>query len=273
MNNEINARQSPSPILRWAGSKKRAIKRITEYFPDHIERYFELFAGSACVFFNSKAKNYNIFDTNPHLIQFYQNISLHSIFMHSELVKIPRSKQTYYYIRNQFNKMNTGIEKSIYFWYLNRNCFNGIYRENLSGGFNVPFSADRVAPYPTLEETIASGNKLSCAHFYCDDFESAEKLELREGDFIYLDPPYYVPNKRVFREYSKAPFTIDDFDRLLTFLHKIDKSGAKFLLSYPEEDISEQIKSHWRFEQISVPRSVSAKISGRKTGRELLFFN
>lgn len=261
------------PLLRWAGSKKRSARVLISYFPADISRYVELFAGSACLFFYTNADSHLISDSNVNVMNFYQDISIYFDKMYSDLMTLPRTRETYYRVRDEFNMGGHGVGRSVQFWYLNRNCFNGIYRENRDGKFNVPFSESRVAPYPRYDQVCASASKLSTAITATGDFEVVGKENIKKGDFVYLDPPFYVPERRIFREYSSSPFNIDDFSRLDNFLSFIDHSGARFLLSYPECDILDNLKRRWSFDIISVRRYISGKTQGRILGQEVLIRN
>jgi DNA adenine methylase len=134
------------PLLRWAGSKKRQFHTLKEYFPARFETYAEPFAGSAAFLFRIGPPKAKINDINSDLYDFYRYAQRAPRELYSAFRKIPRTAKTYYRIREEFNSLTRGELRTQYFYFLNRNCFNGIYRVNREGAFNVPFSDDRVSP-------------------------------------------------------------------------------------------------------------------------------
>jgi DNA adenine methylase len=261
------------PLLRWAGSKKRSLPSIKPYVPKHAERYVELFAGSACLFFALAPKRAVLNDTNIELVRFYKVVARHPSRVYASFVQIPRTSRIYYKVRANYGSELNPIRRAANFLYLNRNCFNGIYRTNVRGEFNVPFSESRVAPYPTKDEVGEASRLLSKAVLRCEDFQVVCRRDLRRGDFAYLDPPYYRPIKRVFVEYSAEPFDGTDITRLQKTLQQIDRSKASFLLSYPKCAASERIARDWNSASISVRRTIAGDVASRRRDRELLIFN
>lgn len=265
--------QSLSPILRWAGSKKRSLPYILPLLPQLRGRYIEVFAGSACLFFALSPKRAVIADTNVDLMQFYKWVSQHPEQVYRKFIHIPRQPSTYYSIRaSEFSKLDE-TTRSAYFLFLNRNCFNGIFRTNVKGQFNVPFSSSRVPVYPLKDDFRKSAAALARAKLKCADFEQVCLDEVRKGDFVYLDPPYYVPRKRVFREYSSMPFSEKDVLRLSSVLHLIEERKAYFLLSYPDCALIKKLAKRWKFSRISVRRTVAGNMSSRGYAPELLVRN
>jgi DNA adenine methylase len=262
-----------SPILRWAGSKKRSLPKILPYLPQEYDRYIEVFAGSACLFFRIAQHRAIIADNNVELMRFYTTISVHPKRVYQRFLSIPRTEQAYYTIRSLFGHERGDITRAAHFLYMNRNCFNGIYRTNNKGKFNVPFASRRVPYYPTEQDIVEAAALLSHATITCDDFEAVCNQNVRKGDFVYLDPPYYVPSKRVFREYSSAPFSRADFDRLQRTLNDIDRKGAYFLLSYPTCHLATALVGRCNDTAINVRRTIAGAVSSRGRTRESLIYN
>jgi DNA adenine methylase len=262
-----------SPILRWAGSKKRSLPKILPYLPQKFDRYIEVFAGSACLFFRIAKQEAIIADNNVELIRFYRTIAMHPGRVYQKFLSIPRSEEAYYKIRSQFGSERDEINRAARFLYMNRNCFNGIYRTNSSGIFNVPFASRRVPHYPTEEAIRLAANILGDATITCGDFEAVCSKNVRKGDFVYLDPPYYVPSKRVFREYSSEPFSRADLDRLQDTINDIDRKGAYFLLSYPSCELADALVGRWNMAAINVRRTIAGDVLSRRRARESLIYN
>jgi DNA adenine methylase len=207
------------------------------------------------------------------LIRFYRALAQHPLEIYSKFCSLPREPETYYEIRSRWHSGSDEIARAAYFLYLNRNCYNGIFRTNLRGEFNVPFSACRVPPYPSFEEVKTAALELAKVTIRCEDFEEACRAEVRNRDFVYLDPPYYVPSVRIFREYSSKPFNEGDLQRLADLLNEIDRRGARFLLSYPDCRLIRGIARSWRSSRISVRRTISGKLASRGYAPELLIRN
>lgn len=260
-------------ILRWAGSKKAVLSKLEDHLPNNFDRYIELFAGSACLFFKLAPEKAIIADSNKELINFYNIFSNNQIEVYELFERIPRTSEAYYDARAQFRIEEDSKKRAALFLYLNRNCFNGIYRTNLDGHFNVPYSNSRVAGYPSQEAFLLAAKFLRNAKIVCGDFESVCRRNIKQNDFIYMDPPYYVPNKRVFKEYSGKPFSEEDFYRLSSLLDFIDEQNAKFMLSYPDCTLSREISKKWNASRISVRRIIGGTQKSRKGKYELIIKN
>ena len=261
------------PILRWAGSKKAVLSKLEEHLPDNYDRYIELFAGSACLFFKVAPKKAIIADNNKELINFYNTFSSSASSVYELFEEIPRSSEDYYKARLRFCTEQDPKMRAALFLYLNRNCFNGIYRTNLDGHFNVPYSNNRVAGYPSHQAFMGAAKFLKVTTVVCGDFEDVCRRNLKEKDFVYLDPPYYVPNKRVFKEYSGKPFCEEDFYRLSDLLEFIEGKNAKFMLSYPDCLLSRQIAKKWHSSRILVRRIIGGTQKSRQGKYELIIRN
>jgi DNA adenine methylase len=261
------------PVLRWAGSKKRSLPHLLRVLPEIHGRYVEVFAGSACLFFALAPKRAVISDSNVDLMHFYKTIAQRGDDVFAKFKSIRRTESSYYSIRSRnFGELDD-VTRSAYFLYLNRNCFNGIYRTNNKGQFNVPFSNSRVQKYPSLTDFRKSATALGAAKLRCADFERICLDEVRRDDFVYLDPPYYIPKKRVFREYSSVPFSEKDVVRLANVLREIDRRRAKFLLSYPECRLINQLAKDWQISRIKVHRTIAGNTSSRGYTPEVLVCN
>jgi DNA adenine methylase len=261
------------PLLRWAGSKKRQFNSFKEYFPAHFETYAEPFAGSAAFLFRIGPRKAKISDINADLFDFYRYVKQSPKELYSEFRKIPRTAETYYRVRTKFNSLPRGRTRTQYFYFLNRNCFNGIYRVNRRGAFNVPFSDDRVSPYLDADEFERSCQIIARTKLYNKDFEPFCRASISTGDFVFLDPPYYRLGSRIFNEYGVSEFVPADFARLSELLDHLDRVGAKFLLSFPRTRESIALARHWNLAQRYVRRTIAGDASARRKQVEMLIFN
>jgi DNA adenine methylase len=259
------------PIFRWAGSKRKSLEALTAFWSDRFGRYIEPFVGSACLFLKIKPKAAILADINSTLIQTYLTIRSHPLAVAEALYTIPRNSATYYDVRRKLNLTRNTIERAALFVYLNRNCFNGIYRTNQEGNFNVPFGADQGQyPRPCDFQTVA--RLLKNAKLISGDFGSTLR-HLRRNDFVYLDPPFAATGVRTFIEYGKRSFTTNDLDRLSHHLDRIDSRGAFFLVSYADCARARAVAKNWNCREIQVRRHIAGFAAKRRMAGELLITN
>ncbi len=259
------------PIFRWAGSKRKTLSSLTGFWNDRFERYIEPFVGSACLFLKLKPNAAVLGDLNSALIDTYEAIRDHPFAVAEALYAIPRDADTYYKVRRSYSVSKATVIRAAQFVYLNRNCFNGIFRTNLNGDFNVPFGADQ-GQYPRLCDFETTSDLLKKARLLRGDF-GATLRHLRKGDFVYLDPPFAATGVRTFVEYGKRSFAEDDINRLSRHLDRIDSRGASFLVSYADCPRAREIAKQWNSKAIAVRRHIAGFTSKRKIAGELLITN
>lgn len=260
------------PILRWAGSKRKVLPLLSTFWNASFKRYIEPFAGSAALFFRLQPDKAVIADINQELIEAYEVLRERPDDVHTAVVKIARTERHYYRMRARQTAGMTAFERTVRFVYLNRNCFNGIYRTNTQGTFNVPFAHARPGAIPTVEEFRKCSRLLERASLRCGDFGQVLS-DARAGDFVYLDPPYAVESRRIFREYDRRAFSRRDLERLAAHLHTLNDKGAAFIVSYADCREARQLFSHWGHRRIRVRRNVAGFISARRLATELLVTN
>ena len=261
------------PFLRWAGSKKKLLPKLTAYWNDSFSRYVEPFMGSASLFFSIAPSKAVLSDINSELVHTYCVVRDHPKRVHTTLASLPKGERAYYRIRSQNPNDLPAIERAAKFIYLNRFCFNGIYRTNTKGKFNVPYSPSGTGDLPTLEELRAIYATLQSVTIHCADFEAILLSKVRKNDFVYLDPPYAVANRRVFRQYGPKTFGLSDLKRLTDALVHIDRVGAKFLVSYAVCKEALECFSNWNIKRAFTQRNVSGFAEHRRRAVELLVSN
>ncbi len=262
----------PKPFLRWAGSKRKQIPRLREFWSTDYDRYVEPFAGSACFFFSLRPEKALLADKNADLIETYELVRDKPGRVYDRVIAIPRTKERYYLERARDPARLTPIQRAVRFIYLNRNCFNGIYRTNLSGQFNVPFATSKAGAFVTRDEFIEAGKSLQRATLRPWDFGTTLRY-VREGDFVYLDPPYFVESRRVFREYGERAFCSHDLCRLSEHLEKMHNRNAAFLVSYADCREARSLAENWFSCRMRVRRHVAGFTGDRKAAYELLITN
>lgn len=264
---------SMKPIFRWAGSKRKLLQMIKSEMPCSYKRYVEPFCGSACLFFDLNTVNAAILsDINPDLINAYKQIRRTPKAIHERCAIIPRDKDQYYQIRSELNINKRVTERAVDFIYLNRNCFNGVYRTNRDGIFNVPFGS-RTGSLPNLDRFISASKKLKCAEIFCSDYTKIVDMA-KKDDFFYLDPPYSVRGKRSQGEYGPNSFNDDNIEKLVNSLMLLDKVGAKFILSYKLDPfVIEKVSSFSDVIYLEVDRHVAGFAKHRNKADEILVKN
>jgi DNA adenine methylase len=214
-----------TPILRWAGSKRKVLPVLASYWKPTFKRYVEPFAGSAALFFKLQPQRAILGDINTDLIDAYRVIRERPDDLHRAVTEMPRNEREYYRVRSRNTNRLRAFGRAVRFVYLNRYCFNGIYRTNAHGNFNVPYAHNKPGVVPPIEHFRRSATLLHRASLKAGDF--GEVLSsVRAGDFVYLDPPYAVESRRIFREYDKREFSRKDLERLAMHLESIHKKGA-----------------------------------------------
>lgn len=203
-------------FLKWAGGKYSLIETISEHLPTG-NKLIEPFAGAGTVFLNTNYEKYLLNDINADLINLFNEVKNTSASLVADMRELfePKynNKESFYDLREKFNQSSDDYERSVIFLYLNRHCYNGLCRYNLSGGFNVPFG-DYARPYFPEAELAFFSEKAQRATFTCESYVKTFQ-RARKGAVIYCDPPYVPLSKTAsFTAYAKAGFTLDDQAKL-----------------------------------------------------------
>lgn len=213
--------------------------------------------GAATVFLNLAAPTRAVLaDTNEDLIAFFSHLKRDPEAVWRELSTFPRlvSKSYYYSARTRFNGLQPGLTRAATFFFLNRTCFNGVYRVNRRGEFNVPKGSRRIFRYPTLQELSSIGVKLQRADLICSDFQKTAALA-RPGVLFYLDPPY---TGNAYDRYSWPPFRGRDIDRLGAFIATVRSRGASVIASYSGTQRPCFLSKEFEVKRLNVFRSISS---------------
>jgi DNA adenine methylase len=260
-----------TPLLRWAGSKRSLLDDLLALVPRIEGRYFEPFAGSACLYFGLRPRAACLADHNDELMGTYRTIRRAPREVATLALGWPTDEAQYYRLRAVDPLDLTAVQRAARFVFLNRLCFNGVYRTNRSGAFNVPFGRAAGA-IPPVERWVRCGGALRAARLETSDFEVAVR-DAAEGDFVYLDPPYTRGTRDAYGVYGYGSFTQADFGRLMSALDRLDRGGARFLLSYRASPEVVDATSGWEQRFIEVTAQVGGKVRSRSMRRELLVLN
>lgn len=267
LNNEVK------PIIRWAGSKKKLLPKIVKHLPECFDEYIEPFVGSGQLLLKLNKSKSTLGDMNWDLINFYKCLKNDYEKVYRIYISIPKNKTEYYQIRDLQIPSEDNFFDAARFLYLNENCFNGLYRVNLKGKFNVPYSAIAYSSGKDILNFRKWSNFLENCNILNDDFERVITQNLSENSFVYLDPPYAQSNKRIFTQYDTKTFGLEDIKRLDNILEYINNHGAKFLLSYSKSEEIQEIADKWGYVEISAYRSMAGFKNARKYQTEYLIKN
>ncbi len=259
-------------IVRWAGSKRRLLPELRRLVPSRFRTYVEPFAGSACLFFDLKPARAILGDLNQELIASYREIRRDPLRVLTCFRRFRRGERAYYSVRKVDPASLTRVELAARFLYLNRFCFNGLYRTNMAGRFNVPYGPPTKPLVQFETDVIAASGILAHAELLDCDFQRTLSY-VKKGDFVYLDPPYVLHERRVFSEYLPGSFMSDDLERLADCLAAIDKKGATFILSYADSVTARKLTGPWYRIGVAAPRNIAGFTGARRTDREMLASN
>jgi DNA adenine methylase len=259
------------PFLRWAGSKRQQLSRLIQFWKPSYHRYIEPFAGSACLFFEIAPAQAILGDNNQSLIEVYRAVRDLPDRLFDRVCRIRRNAETYYRWRAKAPASLDAETRAVRFLYLNRNCFNGIFRTNLKGEFNVPIGTKLGAIFTRADLRKCSA-LLQKAKLIGGDFTRTLK-HVRAGDFIYLDPPFAVTSRRLFREYGKKSFDTSDVPRLAEGLEQIFKKGADFLVSYADCKEARALANLWNGIRLPIRRHIAGFTESRRNAYEWLISN
>jgi DNA adenine methylase len=288
------------PFLKWAGGKTQLIKEIDKRLPSMLKkgkpmRYIEPFVGSGALLFhllnNYKIKEAYIIDINENLINLYLVIK-NNVFELIEQLKSfadeykslseNKRKEYYYLKREEYNQEKEDkIKKAALLIFLNKTCFNGLYRTNKKGEFNVPFGKYKNPKILDQENLIAVANKLKNVNIYSGDFEISKNFPLDEETLIYFDPPYRPISKTSsFTSYSANDFDDNEQIRLKKFFDYVTSKGAKAILSNsdpknfdPNDSFFDNLYKNYIIERIFAKRSINSNSEKRGYIREILIRN
>jgi DNA adenine methylase len=237
--------------------------------PANQHRYVEPFAGSAALFFALHPSSAILGDFNAELINALAVIRDNPRKLHRAVADIHTDSCTYYQIRDE-PAPESSFRSAVRFVYLNRNCFNGLYRTNRAGVFNVPYGSN-TGGLPSSAEFYRCSIALRSARLIPLPFR--ETLQIVEaGDFVYVDPPY-MSERPTYGEYGYGAFSPADVEDLCDLLIRADALGARVVLSYTEDPRVTSRLDGWYSASVPVRRSVAGRATKRSTVRELLIWN
>ena len=259
------------PFIKWAGGKRWLLDNEQFFLPDFDGRYIEPFLGGAAVFFHLAPERSILSDVNPRLINTYKAVQSDWRLVENELKKMQKLHSKEYYYQERDRKRRKSHTKAAQFLYLNRTCWNGLYRENLSGKFNVPIGTK--SQVILADDNFEGVNKLlrNATLMVCDFEETLATAG--KGDLVFLDPPYTTAhNTNGFVKYNQKIFSWDDQIRLRQCAEAASQRGAKIVLTNANHETIHQLYSDLGAPEIVSRNSViSGNASARGKTTEVLY--
>lgn len=260
------------PFLRWAGSKRLLLPALLTAVPQDYYCYIEPFAGSACLFFALRPQRAILGDINDELMHTYTVVAKHPQKVARAVQKLPDTELCYQRLRSMDVYAMEPIERTARFVYLNRHCFNAVYRTNRHGKFNVP-RGTRTGEVPPERVFRRCSLALRKAKLISGDYQICLEAA-QQGDFVYLDPPYANSNRTTTGEYGPRCFAQADFPILWNWLVTLDQKGVQFMLSFCDSGlIPSGMPAHWTRRTYPVRRHVSGFAQNRKVVTEVVITN
>lgn len=268
-----------SPVMKWPGGKRRLLKELNKYVPQNYDQYYEPFFGGGALYFNQQPKKATISDINPELINLYIVIKNKPQELIAELQNglYINDKENFLHIRNLDRDKNfskkSDVQKAARTLYLNKTCFNGLYRVNSSHQFNTPYGKyenPKILDAPNILNisNLFTQNETNIIN---EPFITVLKNIDKEKNFVYLDPPYIpLTITSSFTSYTGEGFRDKDHIMLAEMMKELDEKGNYVLLSNSDTPVTREIYSHFNYTEIQVTRSISANSTSRKQVGELL---
>lgn len=275
----INGTIEIPTIVKWAGGKSQLLSQFDKFFPEKIDYYIEPFLGSGAVFFHIKRrfnpKKAILSDTNEELINAYKVVRDKV----EDLIKVLRKhkekhgKEYYYTIRAQDPNTLNDVDKAARFIYLNKTCFNGLYRVNSKGKFNVPIGSYK-NPGILKEDVLREANKLlNGVELKVMSFEKTLEFATKDA-FIYFDPPYYpLTVTSSFTAYTKNVFLEAEQKKLAELFRRLDKMRCKLLLSNSDHLFIRDLYKEYIQETVYAKRLINCDATKRGPITELVVRN
>lgn len=269
--------QETYPIVKWVGGKRQLMFELLKNMPENYNRYFEPFIGGGALFFELQPDNAYISDLNEELINLYKVVRDNVEELITDLQKHDISKEYFIEIRNidrtEEYKNWSNVKKASRFIYLNRTCFNGMYRVNSKGEFNVPFGHYKNPRILDENNLINCSNLLQRTEIRHADFSEILK-KVKKRDFVYFDPPY-VPLSETssFTSYTKDGFDLDMQFKLRDVCDELDSMGVKFLLSNSDTKLVNELYENYNIKKVFASRQINANADGRGKITEVLVRN
>lgn len=253
------------PILKWAGGKTQMLGDIMPKIPANYGKYIEPFIGGGALFFALNSNQSVIADSNPELVNMYQQVANNVEKVIEYLHQYRNTKEDFYSVRELDWNLLSKAEAAARTIYLNKTCFNGLYRVNKKGQFNVPFGNYKAPKFCDEEALYAASEALKRATIVCGDYLSVLKKYAEPGDFVFLDPPYLpISEYSDFKRYTKEQFYEEDHVELAKEVLRLQELGCHVILTNSNHPLVHELYAKYSIEVIQTKRYISCNGSRRK---------
>jgi DNA adenine methylase len=267
------------PFVKWVGGKRQLLDRIITRLPENIGHYYEPFLGGGAVFLELGFPNSTINDINEALINTYKQIrdfpnEVMAVLSELDGKIAVEGKDFYYSTREQFNKKllesSFDVEMAGLFIFINKHCFNGLYRVNGKGLFNVPYNNSTRCSF-NRNHILEASQALKGAEILCGDFERVCD-GCMEGDFVFFDSPYVPLNVTSFENYTKEGFSKENHIRLANLYKKLSSKRVRCMLTNHNAPLVNELYKDFKIEVVDVKRFINSDASNR-VGQEVIITN
>ena len=260
----------PKPFLKWAGGKTQLLDELLQKAPKQIDRYIEPFIGGGAMFFAVNPRAGIIADSNPELVNAYQCIANNVEQVIEHLHDFKNTESFFYKIRalkhHELEK-EYAAARTIY---LNRTCYNGLYRVNKKGEFNVPYGRYKNPNFCQEEALRTASEALQNIKIVCGDYKDVLKKHAKSGDFVFLDPPYLPVSKYAdFKRYTKEQFYEEDHRELAEEVQRLQKLGCHVVLTNSNHPLVHELFDAYEVEVVNTRRNISSK-SKTRNGEDVI---
>lgn len=253
------------PILKWAGGKTQMLSDLLPKVPSSYGRYIEPFFGGGALFFALQPENAIIADSNPELINMYRQVADFPDEVIQHLKQYENTKEMFYNVRSQTWEALPKTEAAARTIFLNRTCFNGLYRVNKKGEFNVPYGKYKNPKICDQDALYAASDALKKAEILCGDYFLVLEHYAKEGDFIFLDPPYLpVSEYSDFKRYTKEQFYEEDHIELAKIITRLHERGCHIILTNSNHPLVHELYSQFTIDVVATKRYISCRGNSRK---------
>jgi DNA adenine methylase len=263
------------PIVKWAGGKTRLLDELCARTPGGFRRYFEPFLGGGALYFRLAPKLAVLSDCNVDLINTYRCVAWHveAVEKRLERHRAAHSEKHYYEVRERWNTpggMTADVDRAAAFIYLNKTCYNGLWRVNSRGKFNVPVGRYDDPSIFDASALRAASKILQGAELHARHYVEAA-ADARAGDFVYFDPPYHpISDTARFTSYTAGSFGPDDQRQLADVARALVRRGCRVLLSNSDTEFVRGLYDGFTVETVDCARAINSKATARGPQRELL---
>jgi DNA adenine methylase len=258
------------PLLKWAGGKTQLLGEIIPKIPQNYSRYIEPFFGGGAVFFSLRPEKAIIADNNPELINLYQTVADDVDGVIAQLQHYENTEESFYAVRAQDWTKLSCSEASARTIFLNKTCYNGLYRVNKSGGFNVPFGGYKNPKITDEVSLFAASTLLRKSTIICGDYKRVLQENAQPGDFIFLDPPYLpISEYSDFKRYTKEQFYEEDHIELAAEVKRLHELGCHVVLTNSNHPLVNEQYEMFPMEMVQTKRYISCNGKGR-TGEDMI---